>query len=547
MAGMGTTEGHAEGARPAWTSRPPFPPTKTNGVLPGTDNASQPTRFPPLSRPYFLSAPEASDFPSALEPPPIPVLPSELDGNIAGSSLDPAFVQHKKRPAKSAHSRQISYGWQVCLRLWASPTLVCKRIICQLRSWLAEPYAESTELITRQLLRQRTDGYARIVKMGFAVFGLLFAMAVHRRGLQWTTGLILGIAWFWTCVAVAPPGPHGDWRLRLWRPQVISILLIFLYSLLTKHVRTPTPPGFSFEPICMAFVDFAVQLVLAKRDFMLLDRFLTGFLIIAIHVVASPIVSLGWRQQVLSVGANTLGFSFGIAIRTDEQQLRAMIEEVETEHRAMLRLHHVIQGQCEGAAALVRAIRETEGEKGVSEATSSLISDIEGMLDEAASWCACPLAFPAIRCACALLFKDSHCARIAAQAVRVWVATRLAKFAASALGRWVRCCAQHCAITLRRFAPIAPALLRRPLICAKVPLTRSLPKAGRRHVCVANAPRAAARNAQLSCGCHGRRGGSRLRGCRPHARPTPRARGASKRRTPFEPGDADQNRGGASE
>jgi len=254
-----------------------------------------------------------------------------------------------------------------------------------LQRWLLRP--DSTELLGSQLSRRRTEAYRMIVAVGFGVFGLLLAAALRHQGREWVGGLTLSTGWFYTLVAGAPPRPSTGWCPQLWRPQVICILIVFFYGIIAQP--TPTPPEFSLKPLFLTFIDFSSQIVLAKRDFALLDRVLIGLIIAGIHVM-TPLFDIGWREQVLSIGGSLLGFLFGLVVEADQHELQAILRDAETGRQASSRLYHVIKGQCDSAAALIHTVHmqeEARRRSGLPESTASVISDVEGMLRDAAEWC----------------------------------------------------------------------------------------------------------------------------------------------------------------
>jgi len=253
------------------------------------------------------------------------------------------------------------------------------------RRWLFRP--DSSELLGSQLSRRRTEAYRMIVAVGFGFFGLLLAAALRHQDLDWVGGLTLSIGWFYTLVAGDPPRPSSGRCPQLWRPQVLCGLIVFFYCFMAQP--TPMLPEFTFRPLFLTFIDFSCQIVLAKRDFVVLDRVLTGLIIAGIHIV-TPLFDIGWREQVLSIGGSLLGFVFGLVVQADQQKMQAILRDAETGRQASSRLYHVIKGQCDSAAALIRAVHMQEEARrplGLPEGAASLISDVEEMLHEAAEWC----------------------------------------------------------------------------------------------------------------------------------------------------------------
>eukprot|EP00967_Tisochrysis_lutea_P140269 scaffold256104_cov31-Tisochrysis_lutea.AAC.3 len=238
-----------------------------------------------------------------------------------------------------------------------------------------------------------------------AIFAALFT-SVYARGSAWLACLMLSACAIGSRAVIQPSRPDSIEWAALRRPQLLFLVPVGL----NFHFAEPPPASaqFTVEPVALAFAVIVYHLMLAMRNFMLLDRALTGVVLASVHVL-TPIFALGWREPTLFIGANVIGFLIGTFFTSNQRKLKAMIDELELQRQADSRLYHVIKGNCSGAAMLISVARRLEEDRNLATCSGpnpamrslALLSDISDMAKEAAEWCA---RHPSI-----LRLSVSHC------------------------------------------------------------------------------------------------------------------------------------------
>ena len=174
-------------------------------------------------------------------------------------------------------------------------------------------------------------------------------------------------------------------------PQLIVSCVCAMHHLI--HA-VPSPPltEFTMAPVAFGLAVFCATIVAALRGFPFSSTITALGVVLTTHTI-KPILGIGWYEPILVIVSSGIGILCGLAVSLEQRSLRHMIDLAESNRRADSRLNHVIKGQCGAASALLSELASMRFE-GLSDTvaaeTYDIISQIQGMLDEASGWCAFP-------------------------------------------------------------------------------------------------------------------------------------------------------------